>query len=297
MTDEEHHPMSALPEIMGRRVAEDEHGNVSLTDLYEIAGRPDNLQPAQWKRHKKAIALKTALDDRIVCNTHNDAESVSESTYYVVGKSSKSRTFAHPVLALEYAQTLSPDLGIEVNQVFLRYRSKDVTLALEILEGMAEQIEYDDLRVKLRNFVKEHNKLSAAAAQAAGVTDFPAYNGAGLAGLYGGLTKAQVLERKGLPEDAHHLDYAGHEELAANYFKATQAAAKLKRDKIHGQVAANQTHRDVGRRIRKTIEDIGGTMTEDEPALEHIRAAEKRLKAVEPKEQQPKLPSRKRKSG
>jgi DNA-damage-inducible protein D len=112
-----------------------------------------------------------------------------------------------------------------------------------------------------------------------------------LAGLYGGLTKAQLLRRKGLPTDAHHLDHAGHEELAANYFKATQATAKLKREGIKGQAAANTAHAQVGEAVRKTIEGLGGTMPEDEPALEHISKAEKRLKDAKPPEAKP-LPSK-----
>ena len=72
-----------------------------------------------------------------------------------------------------------------------------------------------------------------------------------------------------------------HEELAANYFKATQAIAKLKRDKITGQKAAEDAHEEVGDAVRNTIKGLGGTMPEDEPAIEDIREARKRLKAAE----------------
>ena len=69
MTKQEHHD-PALPEIKGRRIAEDERGNVCLNDLWELAERPDNLDPPQWKRHKKTIALKGALDGvDPVCHT------------------------------------------------------------------------------------------------------------------------------------------------------------------------------------------------------------------------------------
>ena len=135
--------------------------------------------------------------------------------------------------------------------------------------------------------------MSAGAAKDAGVTNFEAYNGAGLKGLYGGMTKAEVLAHKGLPADAHHLDHAGHEELASNYFKATQAEAKLKRDGIKGQTAANMAHMQVGEAVRNTIEGLGGTMPEDEPALDHIKEAEKRLKSAAPK-QNKQLPKMKR---
>ena len=182
--------------------------------------------------------------------------------------------------SLGYAQALDPKLAVDTNELFLKYKSDAVSLALEILEGMAEQAEYDVLRVKLRQLVKDHNKMSAGAAKGAGVKNFEAYNGAGLSGLYGGMNKAQVLARKKLPVDAHHLDHAGHEELAANYFKATQAAAKLVREGIQGQAAANKAHMEVGEAVRGTIKSIGGRMPKDEPALDHIRKAEKRLKTA-----------------
>ncbi len=139
------------------------------------------------------------------------------------------------------------------------------------------------MRVELRAMVAKHNKESAGAAQGAGVKNFEAYNGAGLRGLYGGKTKAEVVQHKGLPKGTHHLDHAGHEELAANYFKATQAAAKLKREKIKGQEAAEAAHEEVGEAVRETIKGLGGTMPEDEPALDHIKEARKRVKASEPK--------------
>jgi hypothetical protein len=89
---------------------------------------------------------------------HNSDENIRKSIYYVLGKGRASNTFAHPVLALAYAEDLLPALGVEVRDVFLRYRARDVTLASEILEGLLEQAEYDQLRIELRRLVKEHNK-------------------------------------------------------------------------------------------------------------------------------------------
>lgn len=270
--------------LRNKQVATDENGNVCLNDLWRLGGEDDNRRPNKWWRGKAAKALLDALSTKIGRISPNLSEEKIQELYYSTGRGRAARTFAHPVLALAYAEFVEPELGVDIRTVFLRYRANDVNLALEIIENLTEQAEYDELRVKLRNLVKEHNKLSAVAAKEAGVTNFEAYNGAGLAGLYGGMTKAQLLKHKGLPSEAHHLDHAGHEELAANYFKATQATAKLKRDGIKGQRAANQAHGKVGEAVRGTIERLGGTMPEDEPALEHIKQAEKRLKSISPKE-------------
>jgi len=202
---------------------------------------------------------------------------------YVRGGGRARVTYAHPALALEYARHLDHALSVEINELFIRYRGDAVNLALEILEEFKARMEFDAMQVELRQLVAKHNLESAEVAKQAGVNNFEAYNGAGLRGLYGGLTKAEVLARKGLPKGAHHLDHAGHEELAANYFKATQAVAKIKREKIKGQKAAESAHETVGEAVRKTIDDIGGTMPEDEPALEHISEAKKRVKADQKK--------------
>ena len=77
----------------------------------------------------------------------------------------------------------------------------------------------------------------------------------------------------------------GHEELAANLFRATQTEAKLRRDHVKGKENANQTHYDVGKKVRQTIADLGGTMPENLPT------PEKNIKQLE-REQQKKLSSR-----
>ena len=60
----------------------------------------------------------------------------------------------------------------------------------------------------------------------------------------------------------------GSEELGANLFRITQTDAKLKRDQVHTENDACDTHYAVGKVIRKTIQDLGGTMPEDLPTPE-----------------------------
>lgn len=57
----------------------------------------------------------------------------------------------------------------------------------------------------------------------------------------------------------------GSTELAANLFRATQTDDKLRRENINGKDKANQTHYEVGKKVRQTIEELGGTMPEDLP--------------------------------
>lgn len=152
----------------------------------------------------------------------------------------------------------------------------------EIADQVSSHLTDDQRRVLLRDKLKEHNRLLAEAAQLAGVTNFRNFNGAGLKGLYGGLSKVQVVRRKQLPPRTDHLDHAGHEELAANYFKATQAEAKLRREAEQngemGQRAAETVHKKVGEDIHDFIVAQGNTPPEDLKAEDHIRHARKRIK-------------------
>ena len=81
--------------------------------------------------------------------------------------------------------------------------------------------------------------------------------------------KAQdIKERKGLKKSQNILDHMGSTELAANLFRATQTEEKLRRDNIQGKENANRTHMEVGKKVRQTIKELGGTMPEDLPTPE-----------------------------
>ena len=70
----------------------------------------------------------------------------------------------------------------------------------------------------------------------------------------------------------------GSEELAANLFRATQAEAKIKRERIQWQVWASTAHYEVGKKIRSTIAEIGGTMPENLEIPENISKVKSRIK-------------------
>ena len=70
----------------------------------------------------------------------------------------------------------------------------------------------------------------------------------------------------------------GSTELAANLFRATQAEDKLRREQTKGKLRANQLHCDVGKKVRQTIHDLGGTMPENLPTAENLEKVARRLK-------------------
>lgn len=149
-----------------------------------------------------------------------------------------------------------------------------------------DELSEDQKRLAIRKEMIAHNKSLAEAAQIAGVEagrDFAIFQNKGYQGLYGGLGVKEIHERKGLKKNEKILDHMGSTELAANLFRATQTDEKLRRENIRGKEKANQTHYEVGRKVRQTIAELGGTMPEDLPTPEKsIRQIEseqkKRLK-------------------
>ena len=132
---------------------------------------------------------------------------------------------------------------------------------------------YDNLteeqrRLAIRGEMITHNKSLAEAAQNAGVCtpkDYAIFQNKGYQGLYGGLGAKEIHARKGLKKSQKILDYMGSTELAANLFRATQTDEKLRRENIQGKYAAYDTHFEVGKKVRQTIKELGGTMPEDLP--------------------------------
>ncbi len=139
-------------------------------------------------------------------------------------------------------------------------------------------------RLAIRKEMKTHNKSLAEAAKLAGISeprDYAIFQNKGYQGLYGGLGRKEIHNRKGLKKSQDILDYMGSTELAANLFRATQTDEKLRKENIVGKKAANQTHYEVGKKIRQTIMELGGTMPEDLPTPEKsIKQIEKEQKKL-----------------
>ena len=146
------------------------------------------------------------------------------------------------------------------------------------------QLSEADKRLAIRNELATHNKHLAAAAKNAGVEtslDYAIFQDHGYKGLYGGLGNKEIHARKGLKKSQKILDHMGSTELAANLFRATQTEEKLRRDKVRGKTRANQTHHEVGSKVRQTIAELGGTMPENLPktetSLQQLASAQKKL--------------------
>ena len=152
-------------------------------------------------------------------------------------------------------------------------------------QELSDEYAADTERLELRRQTAEEFKALSGAARQAGVENrmFGVFHDAGYKGLYGGRGNEAIKAYKNIAPRENQMDRMNATELAANQFRMTQARDKLARDNVRTQQRAIQTHEAVGKEVRAAIARIGGTLPEDIPPAEHIKAVEKRVKSVTPK--------------
>ena len=140
----------------------------------------------------------------------------------------------------------------------------------ELSEKEYGMLTEDEKRFYQRDLTRKGNYSLNITAKKAGVKNFDKFHNAGYKGLYNGETADDIAKRKGLRYREDILDNMGSAELIANLFRISQTKQKLRRDNIKGENKANSTHYEVGKKVRKAIADIGGTMPEDLPTPKKI---------------------------
>ena len=131
-------------------------------------------------------------------------------------------------------------------------------------QELSDQAAADIERLELRKQTAEELKALSGAAQDAGVQSkmFGVFHDSGYKGLYGGLGRDAIKQRKAIADKDNLLDRMNATELAANQFRMTQTRDKLASDRVRSQPHAIQTHERVGKEVREAIKRIGGTLPE-----------------------------------
>ena len=142
--------------------------------------------------------------------------------------------------------------------------------AIQTRKQELSEIEYnklseDEKRFYQRNLTRKGNYSLNIAAKNAGVKNFDKFHNFGYKGLYGGESADDIAKRKKLRYREEILDNMGSDELIINLFRISQTGQKLKNENIKIEKDANKAHYEVGSKIRKTIEELGGTMPEKLP--------------------------------
>lgn len=226
------------------------------------------LEYSQWRRFTEAInRAKTACEN----SGHNVTDHFADVGKMVeIGSGAKRNVEDYELSRYAcYLIVMNGDPRKEIIALGQTYFAVK-TRQQELIENY-EELSEEQKRLAIRNEMKRHNSALADAAHDAGVIkpiDYAIFQNYGYMGLYNGLKAKDIKERKGLKKNQDILDYMGSTELAANLFRATQTEEKLRREHIQGKKEANKTHYEVGKKVRQTIAELGGTMPEDLPTPE-----------------------------
>ena len=223
------------------------------------------LQYAKWENFHKVI--KTA---QIACkiSQQNVSDHFPEVRKMVtIGSGAQRKQVDYKLTRYAcYLIVMNGDPRKEViawGQTYFAVKTRQQELA-----ELYEQLSEDEKRLFIRGDIKQKNMLLAEAAHKAGIItnqEYAAFQDSGYRGLYGGLTARDIAENKGLQNGEEILDFMDSEELAANLFRITQTEAKMRREGMDTPAKANAAHYQVGKAVRQTIAELGGTMPEDLP--------------------------------
>lgn len=280
--------------VLGKALTEEEQNNYTES-LFESIKHINEYEEEFWYARELQIALDYKRWDKFqnviskAMEACKNSENNVDDHFSHVGKIVEAGATYKDVGDIElsrYACYLIVQNGdsrkkvIALGQTYFAVKTRQQ----ELIENFDDLTE-DKKRLAIRNEMKIHNKSLAEAANLAGISDpkdYAIFQNKGYQGLYGGLGRKEIHSKKGLKKSQDILDYMGSTELAANLFRATQTDEKLRKDKIIGKEAANRTHYEVGKKVRQTIKELGGTMPEDLPT------PKKSIKQIE-KEQQKSL--------
>lgn len=229
--------MQANITIGGQPLKTNADGLVSLTDLYQAACRQGwadgKLEPKKWAQaphsKKSGSSGKTSVSggpgrdfiDFVAENLKVNAADVYKG---IRGKHGGG-TFAHWQIALAYAKYLSPALHMQVNEVYARYKSGDVTLAAEIADK-AKPADAVWLAKRVQSTVVRNELTSTLAAHGVAGKGFADCTNAIYKNVLGG-KKSEVCAARGLRKSTNLRNVMNIEQLVATSMSELVASRRI----------------------------------------------------------------------
>ncbi|WP_312358846.1 phage antirepressor KilAC domain-containing protein [Mixta calida] len=144
------------PVICGVEITTDEEGRFNLNALHKASGGDGHKRPSKWLATDQAKELISELEKQ------SPISGLGENIIKVIKGGVAPGTFAHELLAVEYAGWISPAYRLTVNQTFLDYRtgklkpSFDPVSALSDAEFLrATLLSYSERVIALEHRVEE----------------------------------------------------------------------------------------------------------------------------------------------
>lgn len=169
-------------------------------------------------------------------------------------------------------------------------KKPEVAAAQAALAKIAEALVEEKLatsgiaRIEERSKLTSAEKLLSGVAHSAGVRSeqFGIFKDAGFRGMYN-MPLQKLVQYKGAPEGKTLYDFMGLTELAANTFRVTQTAERIRNNQYRGLDKTSRTACEVGREVRAVMLRSSGVAPEDLELEEHIGKVRKTIKAANKK--------------
>lgn len=111
------------PVIAGIAITTDTEGRFNLNCLHRSSGTGKEKAPNEWLRLKQTKELVAELDSNLLKSIQTGNLRSAQKSVSVINGGNSPGTFAHELLAVEYAGWISPAFRLEVNQSFIDYRT------------------------------------------------------------------------------------------------------------------------------------------------------------------------------
>lgn len=239
--------------IRGREIRKDENGLVCLNDIWRSAGFTKNRRPGHWQAlvttNPRIIKVLSLITRKSGNYTKADMRQVLRTR-----RGADGGTYAHALLALDYAEYLNPTLAIEVKEVFLRFKAADPALADDIMDrSSAEANEW----MAKRSMARSARLGYTAALKSHGVekpTEYAICTNETYQGLYG-QTARQLMKSKGLAKGQKLRDEMNIKELATVSFSEVMATDRIDDENCRGFGECRDATGKVARAVRQLIDD------------------------------------------
>jgi len=212
--------------IAGHPIKNNAEGLVSLTDMYNAAcsqGWADKKRnPSDW-----SIEAGADFIDFVAKNLNTRKQGI-----YKTARGKGGGTFAHWQIALAYAKYLSPELHMQVNEVYARYKAGDVTLAADIADRaspedtlwLAKRVQGKVIRHEFTDTLRDHGVTGKGYAQCTDALNKHIVGG----------TAVAVRKERGLKKRETLRDSMSIHELVAMSMAEIVASNRIDRESVTG---------------------------------------------------------------
>lgn len=195
--------------------------NTRSVDSYVNATNWAKAFSKKYKEFRRGAQYRSLAECLMVQNIHPQEKLRKGTTW---------ETWVHPVIAISFAEWLSPDFSVYVKQTFARFLNLDVTLADEIVQNQNDYSKLAWLKARLDGKIARHEYTQALQHSGTSKIGFALNTNA----IYGSLFGMTAKELKIEYNTANVRDELNMIDLTAVRFAELLAAEKIEKEQAKG---------------------------------------------------------------